>query len=117
MVEVTREGDTFLFQVKGLHKLWAFKSQLQIPASHIKSVRQDPAVLNGWWKGLRTPGTHIPGLIAAGTFLQDEKRIFWDVRHAENALIIALEHDEYDELIIEVEDPVAVTRLLTSATV
>jgi hypothetical protein len=62
------------------------------------------------------PGTHVPGIIAAGTFLQQDKRIFWDVRHAENALIIELEHDEYDQLIIEVEDPAAVIELLSPAT-
>jgi hypothetical protein len=112
MVKVTREGDIVLFNVQGLHKLWAFKSQLQIPLGHIRSVRQDPQVLKGWWKGFRMPGTHIPGLIAAGTFLQQDKRIFWDVHHAEKAIIIELEHDDYDELIIEVEDPEAVIALL-----
>ncbi|UOQ76208.1 hypothetical protein MUN84_16675 [Hymenobacter sp. 5516J-16] len=115
MVEVTKEGNTVLFNVKGLHKLWAFKSQLQIPLSHIKNIRQDPEILKGWWKGFRMPGTHVPGLIAAGTFLQDGKRIFWDVHHAENALIIELEHDEYNELIIEVENPAAVMELLSPA--
>ena len=113
MVEVTKEGENVVFNVKGLHKLWAFKSQLQIPLGHIKSIRQDPEVLKGWWKGFRTPGTHIPGINAAGTFLQHDKRIFWDVHNAENALIIELDHDEYDELIIEVEDPAAVIELLT----
>ena len=58
------------------------------------------------------PGTHIPGIIAAGTFLHQNKRIFWDVHHAENALIFELEHDDYDELIIEVENPAAVLELL-----
>ena len=115
MVEVTKDGNNVLFQVKGLHKLWAFKNQLQIPLGHIKSIRQDPEILKGWWKGFRAPGTHIPGIIAAGTFLQQDKRIFWDVHHAENALIIELEHDEYDELIIEVEKPVSVIELLSPA--
>ncbi|WP_426490615.1 hypothetical protein [Hymenobacter sp. 102] len=115
MVEVTKDGDLVTFRVKGLHKLWAFKSQLQIPARHIRGVRQDPQILKGWWKGIRAPGTHIPGLLAAGTFYQDNKRIFWDVHRAENALIIELEHDEYQELIIEVVDPAAVMQLLSSS--
>jgi hypothetical protein len=113
MVEVTKEGENVVFNVKGLHKLWAFKSQLQIPLGHIRSIRQDPQVLKGWWKGFRAPGTHIPGIIAAGTFFQQDKRIFWDVHHAENALIIELAHDDYDELIIEVENPAAVIELLS----
>ncbi|RSK36084.1 hypothetical protein [Hymenobacter metallilatus] len=112
MVDVSIQGDDVHFQVKGLHKLWAFKSQLQIPRNHITGARQDPEVLKGWWKGWRMPGTHIPGLLAAGTFLHEDKRIFWDVHCAERAVIIDLQHDEYDQLIIEVEDAAAVVVLL-----
>lgn len=114
MVEVTREGSNILFNVKGLHKLWAFKSQLQIPADHIRSARQDTATVKGWWKGLRMPGTSIPGLFNAGTFLKDGRRIFWDVYHEDQAVVIELEHEEYDQLVIEVEDPAAVIALLST---
>ncbi|UOQ67249.1 PH domain-containing protein [Hymenobacter volaticus] len=112
MVEVSKEGDSAVFNVKGLHKLWAFKSQIQIPLAHIRGARQDAEALKGWWKGFRAPGTHVPGLITAGTFYQDDKRIFWDVHNSENAVIIDLVHDEYNQLIVEVEDPAAVIALL-----
>lgn len=114
MVDVSVQDNEVHFRVRGLHKLWAFKSQLQIPRSHITGARQDAEVLKGWWKGWRMPGTHIPGLLAAGTFLHEDKRIFWDVHNADKAIIIDLEHDEYNQLIIEVEDPAAVVALLTT---
>jgi hypothetical protein len=113
MIDVSKEGNSILFNVKGLHKLWAFKSQLQVPVAHIRGVRQDPEALKGWWKGWRLPGTHVPGLITAGTFLKDDRRIFWDVHNEDNAVIIDLEHDDYDQLIIEVADPAAVIKLLS----
>jgi hypothetical protein len=115
MVDVTLQGPDVLFSVQGLHKLWALKSQLLIPRSHIRSVRQDADVLKGWWKGWRAPGTHIPGLLAAGTFYHEDKRIFWDVHNADNALIIELDHDDYNQLIVEVADPAAVLALLAPA--
>lgn len=116
MVSVTKEADTFVFDVQGLHKLWAFKSQLQIPGAHIRSARQ-PAEeeLSGWWQGWRMPGTSIPGLLTAGTFYKDDKRIFWDVHDKQRAVVIELVHDEYDQLIIEVADPAAVVALLSPA--
>ena len=114
MVEVSRDGDCAVFNVKGLHKLWAFKSQIQVPLAHIRGARQDAEALKGWWKGFRAPGTHVPGLLTAGTFYQDDKRIFWDVHNFENAVIIDLVHDEYNQLIVEVEDPTAVIALLGS---
>jgi hypothetical protein len=114
MVDISIQGSEVHFNVKGLHKLWAFKSQLQIPRSHIVGAWQDAEVLNGWWKGWRSPGTHIPWVLTAGTFLLDEKRIFWDVQNADKAIVIDLRHDEYNQLIIEVEDPAAVIALFTS---
>ena len=112
MVEVSADGDNVVFNVRGLHKLWAFKSQLRIPRAHIRGVRQDAAALQGWWKGWRLPGTHVPGLLTAGTFYQDGRRIFWDVHNPANALIIDLTHDDFDQLIVEVENPAAVRALL-----
>lgn len=112
MVEVTTDGNLATFEVKGLHKLWAFKSQIQIPLKHIRSVRQDAEALKCWWHGWRAPGTHIPGLITAGTFYEANKRIFWDVHNTEKAVIIDVVHDEYNQLIVEVEDPAAVIALL-----
>src|SRR5262249_36633165 len=70
MVTVTVEDDRVRFEVEGWDKLWAFKSQLEIPIAHIESVRLDPEAARGWWHGLRLPGTQIPGLITAGTFFQ-----------------------------------------------
>ncbi|MDF7810230.1 hypothetical protein [Hymenobacter sp. YC55] len=113
MVEVTTQGDNAVFEVKGLHKLWAFKSQIEIPLKDIRSARQDAEALKGWWHGFRAPGTYIPGLITAGTFYEADKVIFWDVHNAEKAVIIDVVHDEYNQLIVEVEDPAAVITLLT----
>lgn len=112
MVAVHQEGESIIFTVQGLHKLWAFKSQLRIPRQHIRAVRPDATVLKGWWKGFRAPGTHVPGWFIAGTSYQDGKRIFWDVFRAQNALVLDLEHEAYDQLIIEVAAPAAVLALL-----
>lgn len=114
MVTVTQEAATFVFDVQGLHKLWALKSQLRIPAAHVRGARPAAAgELSGWWKGWRMPGTHIPGLLTAGTFYQHDKRIFWDVHNEHRAIVVDLVHDDYDQLVIEVADPAAVIALLT----
>jgi len=65
--------------VRGADKLWAFKSSLEIPLVHIAGVRADPEAARGWYHGIRLPGTNVPGVITAGTFYQDGKRVFWDV--------------------------------------
>ena len=111
MVDVRIEGDTVVFDVRGLHQLWAFKGQLDIPCEHVLNARHDPTAVKGW-KGWRAPGTSVPGLITAGTFHLDGDRIFWDVSNPENAVVVDLSSDDYRQLIIEVEDPGSVVEML-----
>ena len=76
MVELSIAGGKLTLSVMGADKLWAFKSSLEIPLVHIAGVRADAEVAGGWWHGVRLPGTNVPGVITAGTFYQDGKRIF-----------------------------------------
>ncbi len=116
MIAVRRENDRFVFEVLGLHKVWALRSRLVIPAENIRGARRDPDALRGW-KGWRLPGTYIPGVLIAGTFLRAGRRTFWDVRRRrrENAIVVDLEGERYDRLVIEVEDPDAALSLLNAA--
>jgi PH (Pleckstrin Homology) domain-containing protein len=98
-------GGTLHLHVEGLDKVWAFKSQLSIPLEHITAIRVDSEILKGWFHGLRVPGVSIPHFLIAGTYYQDGKRVFWDVHHPQEAVVISLNHEKYNELVIEVEDP------------
>jgi hypothetical protein len=112
MVNITKENGYFIFEVKGMHKLWALKNEIKIPVQHIKIVHQDFDSIGGW-KGWRIPGTHIPSIITAGTFYLHGDKIFWDVMNESNSIIVELEHEDYKQLIIEVEDPAYAIKLLT----
>jgi len=98
--------------VRGADKLWAFKSSLEIPLVHIAGVRADPESARGWYHGIRMPGTNVPGVITAGTFYQDDKRVFWDVHHPEKTIIIDLHDERYSELVVEVDDPLTAVKLI-----
>ena len=45
----------------------------------------------------RMPGTNVPGVITAGTFYQDGKRVFWDVHHPEKTIMIDPHDERYNE--------------------
>ena len=105
MVELSLTDDHLHLEVEGLHKLWACKSQLDIPVRHIRDVRHDPEAAARWWHGIKLIGTDSPGMFAAGTFYQHGKRIFWDVRDPARSIIIELHDERFGELIIEVSDP------------
>jgi hypothetical protein len=112
MVDLSISSGNLVLHVRGADKLWAFKSSLEIPLAHISTIRADPAIAHSWWHGLRMPGTSIPGLLTAGTFYQDGKRVFWDVHNPENTVVIGLKDERYDELIVEVTDPKAAVELI-----
>jgi hypothetical protein len=115
MVSVVVRGDRVAFEVEGWDKLWALKSQLEIPLVHIRSVRADPEPARGWWHGLRLPGTQIPGLLTAGSFYQNGGFVFYDVHDPENTVVIELDHEHYQRLVIEVENPAEVVERLQAA--
>ena len=101
--------------VRGADKLWAFKSSLEIPLVHIAGVRADPQAARGWYHGIRLPGTNVPGVITAGTFYQDGKRVFWDVHDPEKTIVIDLPDERFNQLVVEVADPDATIQLIQTA--
>ncbi|HTS56127.1 MAG TPA: hypothetical protein VMH03_01180 [Terriglobales bacterium] len=115
MVDLAVGEGKLTLRVHGADKLWAFKSTLEIPLVHIAGVRADPDIARGWWHGVRMPGTNIPGVITAGTFYQDGKRIFWDVHYPANTVVITLRDERYDELVVEVSDPAAALKMIQDA--
>ncbi len=110
MVKPEIVGGNLILRVQGADKFWALASELTIPLKHIVDIRMDEEVVKGWWHGVRFPGSNIPGVLTAGTFYQDGKRVFWDIHHPEAAVVITLEHENYNELVIEVEDPRSLIR-------
>jgi len=112
MVDLSITDGNLVLHVRGADKLWTLKSSLEIPLAHVTEVRADPAIAHGWWHGIRMPGTNIPGVLTAGTFYHDGKRVFWDVHNPDNTIVIGLRDEPYNEIIVEVSDPKAALDLL-----
>jgi len=115
MVDLKIEEGKLLVHVRGVDQLWALKSSLEIPLTHVAGIRADPSVARGWWHGLKMPGTNIPGVITAGTFYQHGSSVFWDVHDPEKTVVIELHDERYRELIVEVADPATAVALLQQA--
>ena len=115
MVDLSIAEGKLTLHVRGTDKLWAFKSSVEIPLVHIAGVRADPEMAHGWYHGIRMPGTNVPGVITAGTFYQDGKRVFWDVHRPEKTIVIDLHDERFNELVVEVADPDAAVKLIQNA--
>ncbi|GAA2324506.1 hypothetical protein [Streptomyces cuspidosporus] len=114
MAHISTDDDNLIVEIEGLDKLWALKSRLTIPLAHVRGATADPGILKEP-KGLRSPGTHVPGVITAGTFHIDGERIFWDVRDPAKAVVIQLADERYARLVVQVPDPRATVSLIEDA--
>jgi hypothetical protein len=105
MTEVELTKDALIVYVRGMDRLWALKSRLEIPLSHVVDAEVDPGLAREWHKGIRAGGTHVPGVITAGTFYQEGERVFWDVHDPEKTVVIRLRDERFASLVIEVDNP------------
>jgi hypothetical protein len=114
VTKVSVEGDVLVVTVEGADKFWALRSRLEIPLTHVRSARVDPAfVSDERYAGLKIGGARVPGVITAGSFYQEGDTVFWDVHHPEKAIVIELDHEHYARLVVEVEDPESTVSLIT----
>ena len=114
MARVSIEAGELVVDVEGLDKLWALKSRLSIPLANVRGATLDPGIVRDR-KGVRAPGTHVPGVIVAGTFHHEGERVFWDVRDAAKAVVIELDDEQFARLVVQVEDPAATVDLVEGA--
>lgn len=115
MVDITVEGEHVVFEVAGLHKLWAFRSRIDIPLAHILHVEHNAEAVGRWWHGFKVIGTNVPGLFAAGTFYYHGELVFWDVHDTTKTIIVSLDHERYKKLIVEVADADATVARINAA--
>ena len=115
MVDVTVLDDRVVFEVEGLDQLWAFRSRVEVPLTHITDAEFDPAQVGKWWHGWKLVGTDVPGLFAAGTFYYHGELVFWDVHDPNAAVIVSVTHERYKKLIVEVADPADVVGRIHAA--
>lgn len=108
LVDIKLQDRIASFQPRGWSRYWSLRRRIIVPLSRIRSVRRAPPDIGqGWWKGWRLPGTHIPGLIVAGSYLSEGDWEFWDVRVGnEQAIEVELAPGErYRRLVVDVENP------------
>jgi hypothetical protein len=117
MTRIEVSGDLLKIEILGWDKLWAFKSRLEFPLDHVISMRRWDQEKDGKWRfrGIRAPGTHLPGVIIAGTYYRKGQHFFYAVHHFEQTIVIELKDDWYLRVLVEVEDPEAVLRLVPSS--
>jgi len=92
----------------GWYKLWSFKSELRIPRAAIAEAHVARRATLTMMLGLRMPGTSLPGVITAGTYVGGGSKQFWVVGRAEYLLVLDLREQPYQRVVVQLENAGAV---------
>ncbi|MEO5590804.1 MAG: hypothetical protein ABIS03_14580 [Gemmatimonadaceae bacterium] len=117
MVDITVGEKEVAFVPHGWSRVWTVDARVVVPLRAIRTVsKARPGIGRGWFKGWRLPGTHIPGVIVAGSYYRNGEWTFWDVRGiGETAIEVELSGVHFTRLIVDVGDPASeVSRLLAA---
>ena len=115
MVRASIADGRLRLELQGLRKLWVLQSRLEFPLDRVRSVRVEPELARAWLNGLRRSPDGPGRLPTPGTLSRDGQRVFWDVAHPDQTVVIAVTGEPYDELVVEVERPAEVLGLIVGA--
>ena len=119
MTRVEIQGDRLIAHIQGVDKVLALKSELTIPLAHVKGASVSPPDVRRRWGSLlraHVPGTDLPYVVMAGTFVfLDGEHAFWDVHDPDRTVVIELDHERFANLVLEVADPQATAAAINAA--
>lgn len=98
-------------------RIMALTSDIRVQIAQVKGARKDCGFggPGGMQLGWRIPGTHIPFVVAAGTFIRHGERQFVFMRRTRQTVVIELEHKEWSRLLIGVPDASAEASRINAA--
>ncbi|KRL37164.1 PH domain-containing protein [Liquorilactobacillus uvarum] len=100
--KVSLTGNKLVVVPQGINKIFAVKGRLEIPLQNIEGATIDNGILNEF-RGLKAPGTSIPGFYA-GTFRKNNEKTFFNIKRTSMAVVIQLRNEKYTRLVLGVED-------------
>lgn len=104
MARVQIVDDRLRVQLRGLSRVWAMRSRLEVPLTNVRGATFDPDVVREP-KGVRSPGLHVPGVAAVGTFHHDGEKTLWETYRGTRTVVIQLAGEPYDRIVVEVPNP------------
>ena len=105
-MHVTIDRGRLRIALSGWDWFLTLRRGLAFPIGQIASVRLSPEL--GRPYGIKMPGSAISGRLYAGTWRWKGHKEFWNVRREKSKWIaIELTGNEYDLVVLQVEDPTA----------
>lgn len=113
MVTLLLDSSQLEVALSGSERLLAFRRQnVEVPRSAIAKVQLTDDVWT-WLRGVPSPGTHVRGVIAMGTWKSASSEDFVVVRGRRPGVVIDLEgHPDYQRIVLTTRHGVALVQAL-----
>jgi len=103
MTKITIKDGCVHIVMKGVHKILALKSSMNIPLGHIKSIEVRPPEAHDWFHGLKV-GTNYPGVVTDGTFFSTNGTSFFNITDADKTIALHLHDETYQHVYVQAVD-------------
>jgi len=115
MSRVNIENDQLLITVQGARKFFAFRSEVALHLDNIVGVTSGLE-----WKDLpntldKRIGTNANSFYYGGYFHQEGRNVFYDLKRKEDAVVISVKDEDFDTVVIGVDDAKATVELIEQA--
>jgi hypothetical protein len=104
MAKLVVDGPDLVVRLSPLEKLGAFRGDVRVPLRTVRSVYVEPDPYSAL-RGIRAPGTGIPGVIALGTRRFPGGEDFAAVEGGGPAVRVDLADAKFGRLVVSVPDP------------
>jgi len=132
MAIVSIKDNQLIISMQGTRKIGALKSEFSVPLDNVKGV----TVNTEEWENLPIPGqkewgTDLYGWYFGGIFVQDGKRVFYDLKRHDRAVVVELkeagdhhiltphvkapDYEDFSKIIIGVDSPDETVRMIEDA--
>ena len=102
-----------VLELSWLEKLGALRGDLRVPLTHVRTVTRVERPLSEV-RGLRVPGTSVPGLLALGVYRRSSgSDVVAAYRHP--GLVVELEGERYSRIVASTPDVDGVLEAIRSA--
>jgi hypothetical protein len=103
MATIRREGDEVVLRLNDLEKAGALHGDVRVPAVAVAAVRVTQTPFREL-RGIRAPGTGLPGVVALGTWRHRDGKDFAVLYRGGPAVVVELESAPYRRLLVSAHD-------------
>jgi len=96
------DNDVLHIRLNPLEVVLSQHGSLHVPLDRVTGASADKP--KSEWGQIRAPGTHIPFLVKAGTYLGGQKKEFWYTTIGMPYLVIELTAWDYNRIVLTMSD-------------